>query len=268
LALRPTRPLTLEEQKAAKAAADGDAFLREVDDALREDTAMLMLRRYGKPVGAGLAIGLAALGGYLWWGSHQQDLAAGRAEQAVIALDQVDAGQEALANKTLDALASGDGAGTAAIAKLVEAGLLAKQGKDKDAAVRYGAVAADASVPQPYRDLATLRQVALSFDAMKPEEVVAKLKPLAAPGNPWFGSAGELLGMAYIKQGKKDLAGPLFGAIAKDKDQSESLRARTRQMAGLLGFDAVEDIAKAAEAPAGEAVAAAPAAAAAASAAQ
>jgi len=70
LALRPTRPLTLEEQKAAKAAADGDAFLREVDDALREDTAMLMLRRYGKPVGAGLAIGLAALGGYLWWGSR------------------------------------------------------------------------------------------------------------------------------------------------------------------------------------------------------
>ena len=79
---------------------------------------------------------------------------------------------------------------------------------------------------------------------MKPEDVVVRLKPLAVPGNPWFGSAGELLGMAYLKQGHKDLAGPLFATIARDKDTPDSLRARIRQMAGLLGFDAIDDIAK------------------------
>lgn len=242
MALRPTPPQTRAQQLADKQALQGDAFLREVDDALREDQMLSALRRYGKPVGAGLVLGLAALGGYLWWGHYQDQQAATRAEQLTIALDQIEAIRPDLATKTLDGLASGSDQGTAVVARLVEAGLLVKQGKVQDAATRYAAVAADSKAPQPYRDFATLRQVSLSFDQMKPEEVVARLKPLAVPGAPWFGAAGELLGMAYLKQGKKELASPLFGAIAKDKDQPDSLRARARQVASQLGFDAVEDV--------------------------
>jgi hypothetical protein len=77
---------------------------------------------------------------------------------------------------------------------------------------------------------------------MQPQQVVDRLQPLAKPGNPWFGSAGELMAFAYLKQGKQDLAGPLFAAIAKDEDVPRTLRSRSRQMAGLLGFDAVEDV--------------------------
>ena len=72
------------------------------------------------------------------------------------------------------------------------------------------------------------------------------MKPLAEPGKPWFGSAGELLGLAYIKQGNNTLAGPLFAAISRDKTAPESLRRRTRQMAGLLGVDAIDDVNEAA----------------------
>jgi len=71
--------------------------------------------------------------------------------------------------------------------------------------------------------------------------VVARLRPLAVPGNAWFGSAGELLGMAYLKQGHKDLAAALFGGIARDKTVPDSLRARASQIASLLGVDTVED---------------------------
>ena len=247
MALRPTTPQTRAEQLAERDAASGDAFLREVDDALREDTMLLAFKRYAKPVGAGLVVALGALGGYLWWGNHQQAQNAERSEQLTIALDQLEAGRIDLANKTLDPIAASSATGSAAVAKLVEAGILAQQGKTKDAATRYAAVAADSASPKPYRDLATLRQVALSFDTMPAAEVVDKLKPLTVPGNAWFGSAGELLGMAYLKQGRKELAAPLFGAIARDKDAPDSLRARMRQMAGLLGFDAIDDIAKPAD---------------------
>jgi len=72
--------------------------------------------------------------------------------------------------------------------------------------------------------------------------VIDRLKPLATPGNPWFGSAGELVAMAYLKQGRKELAGPLFAAIAKDEDVPQTLRSRTRQIAGQLGYDAVVDV--------------------------
>ena len=103
-------------------------------------------------------------------------------------------------------------------------------------------LADDKDAPEAYRDLAAIRGVATSFDTMKPEDAIARLKPLAKPGNPWFGSAGELVAMAYLKQGKKDLAGPLFASIAKDKDAPKSMRSRARQMAGLLGYDAVVDV--------------------------
>ena len=76
--------------------------------------------------------------------------------------------------------------------------------------------------------------------------MIDRLKPLAVPGNPWFGSAGELVGMAYLKQNNTALAGPLFAAIARDKDAPETLRNRVRQLAGLLGVDAIDDTAKAA----------------------
>lgn len=244
MALRPTRPQTRAEQLAEQQALQGDAFLREVDDALREDQMVTALRRYGKAVGAGLVLGLVALGGYLWWGHYQDQQSATRAEQLTIALDQIEASRPDLANKSLDALAAGGDHGSAVVARLVEAGLLMKQGKAQDAATRYAAVAADDGAPQTYRDFATLRQVSINYDQMKPDEIIAKLKPLAAPGAPWFGAAGELLGMAYLKQGKKELATPLFGAIAKDKDQPESLRARVRQIASQLGFDAVDDVAR------------------------
>jgi hypothetical protein len=103
-------------------------------------------------------------------------------------------------------------------------------------------LADDNDAPQEFRNLAAIRGVAASFDTMKPEDVIARLKPLAKPGNPWFGSAGELVAAAYIKQGKKDLAGSLFAAIAKDEDVPKSLRSRARQMAGQLGYDAVTDV--------------------------
>ena len=230
---------------AERDAAQGDAFLREVDEALREDEFLTLFKRHGKMVALGLTSGLTLLGGYLWWGSHQDNMRAEKAEQVTIAMDMLEAGKLDGAKQQLDPVVAKGGEGSKTVAQLLQAGIALQQGKKDQAAGLYAAVAADGGAPQAYRDLATLREVALRFDTMKPEDVVARLKPLALPGNPWFGSAGELLGMAYLKQGHKELAGPLFGTIARDKDTPDSLRARTRQMAGLLGFDAIDDIAHA-----------------------
>ena len=53
--------------------------------------------------------------------------------------------------------------------------------------------------------------------------------------------------MAYLKQGREDLAGPLLAEIAKDETVPETLRSRTRQLAGLLGYDAVVEVDQAVE---------------------
>ena len=60
-----------------------------------------------------------------------------------------------------------------------------------------------------FSSIALIRQTALEFDQLKPEEVIARMKPLAAPGEPWFGSAGEMTALALVKQGGARLKLPL-----------------------------------------------------------
>jgi len=241
LALRPENPQSRNEQIAQNRAAQQDVFVREVDDALREDELRDAFQRWGKAIGAAVVVGLLGLAGFLYWQQHSHKLASENAEKFTFALEDVEAGKLKDGDAKLAALLKDAGDGTKAAARLMQGGIAVEQGRTADAIKLFDAVAADSSAPQPYRDLAAIRAVAANFDAMKPEDVVARLKPLAEPGKPWFGSAGELVGLAYLKQGKNDLAGPLFAAISRDKEAPDSLRARARHMAGLLGVDAIDD---------------------------
>ncbi len=246
MALRPKRPESRSEQLAQRDAAQQDVFLREVDEALRQDDMTGALRRYGLPLGAALVLVLVGLGGYLWWSNRQAEQAGQRGEQLTLALDQIEQGRIAAGDQQLVPLAKESAAGTRSAAQLMRAGIALQLGRKDEALKLYGAVAAADDAPQPFRDLAAIRAVAANFDTMLPQQVVDRLKPLAVPGNPWFGSAGELVGMAYIKQGRTELAGPLFAAISRDKEAPASLRSRSRQLAGLLGVDAIDDPVKAA----------------------
>jgi hypothetical protein len=241
LALRPDRPQSRSDQLAERGASQGDAFLREVDDALREDQVFGALSRYGKPVGAAIVAGLVGLAGWLWYQNHTATVSGEQGELLTKAIDHLEARNLKAAQDEIAPLQKDGNAGYRATAKLLEAGVKAEEGKVDEAAKAFAAIAADADAPQAYRDLAEIREVALTFDKIGPEKVIERLKPLAVPGNPWFGSAGELVGIAYIKQGKNDLAGALFAEIAKNKDVPDSLTRRARQMAGMLGVDAVED---------------------------
>jgi hypothetical protein len=244
LALPPSDRPNSQSKADEQAAAQQDVFLREVDDALREAELKSILSRYGKPIGGAIAAGLVMLAGYLWWDNSTKQAAGERSEQATIALDKLEAGNAAAALADLESLTKDGSDGSKAAAAMTRAAILVQQGKAEDGAKAFAAIAADEAAPQAYRDLATIREVSLRFEAMQPQQVIDRLKPLAVPGNAWFGSAGELVGMAYLKLGKPDQAGPLFAAIGKNTEVPATLRTRMRQVAGQLGYDAgTEDVA-------------------------
>lgn len=219
--------------------------MREVDDALREEQLIESLRRNGKTVGIAVVVGLAALGGYLWYQSHSKDAVGANSERFEVAISRIDSGQLDAGARELAPLAKDD-TGSGFAARLMQAGILQEQGKNDEAARAFAAIAADSGAPQPFRDLALLREIAINFDKMQPQQVVDRLKGLAVQGNPWFPSAAEMTAMAYLRMGQNAKAGPLFAQIAKDKQAPETLRLRSRQMAGLLGVDAIDDVARAA----------------------
>lgn len=241
MALRPDSEDNRDNKLAVRKAAEEEVLLREVDEALRQDELGSFARSYGLPIGFVLILALAAFGGWLFWQERQEGALEERSEQLITTLDELEAGQIEQADKALAGLAEGSSA-TAVSAKLARAGIALRDNRRAEGVQIYQSIADDAEAPQPYRDLALIRAAAADFEQLEPQEVIDRLKPLAVPGNPWFGSAGELVGMAYLEQGKEDLAGPLFAAIATDDDVPPTLRSRARQMAGLLGRDAIEDV--------------------------
>lgn len=213
-----------------------EAFLREVDEAVRQDRIFGFWKRFGRWIAAGVAAGLIALAGWLWWDHNSKEESGEIAEKAQSVLRS--AGNRHTPDaQALATLKDARQPGYRAVASLTEAGVAAQKGDTAKAASLYGAIAANDEIAQPWRDLATIRKVALELDKMPPQAVIDTLKPLAVEGNPWFGSAAEMSAIAYMKMGKKDVAGALFAAIAKDKNVPETLRSRARQMAALLGVD-------------------------------
>lgn len=238
MALIPGSGKSPEEQKAA----EDEVLLREIDDAVREDQYLEFARKYGRPLLGLVIAGLAAFGGYLYWESRQEAAMEAHSERLVAALDQADAGNLASADSTAQSLAAESTGGTRAAALLMRAGIAMDQGRTADAVKLYAQVAASEDTPPALRDLASIREMAASFDTRDPAQVIARLEPLAVPGNPWFGSAGELVAMAYLEKGDRQRAGTLFGEIARSEEVPDTLRSRARQMAGLMGVDAIDDV--------------------------
>ncbi|HEX8256868.1 MAG TPA: tetratricopeptide repeat protein [Allosphingosinicella sp.] len=229
---------------------DNETFYREVDEELRRDQTSALVKRWGWAVALGVVVLLAAIGGFLYW-QHRQEVRAGeRGERLTAVLQEIDAGQTKQAVPKLDALANEGSPGHRAAALLTKAAIAAQAGNDAAAAAGFKAVAEDEALAQPYRELALIRQTAIEFDTLPPAAVIQRLAPLARAGNPWFGSAGEMVALAHLKQGKPQLAAPIFAAIAKDDKLPQSMRSRAMQMAGALGVDAVQDSESTGEAPA------------------
>lgn len=230
---------------APDASAEDEVLIREIDEAVREDAVLTFLRNHGVKLLAGIGVLIAGLAGYLVWDSYREGQMETQSETLVTALDYIDQRDFETAGERVDPLiADGSSPGARTAARFMQAGAALELGKTAAATALFKAIADDADAPPALRDLARVRDVSTNFDTMKPADVIAQLKDLAQPGNPYFGSAGELVAMAQLESGNRAEAGRLFAAIAKDEDQAETLRSRARQMAGLLGVDAIVDVEK------------------------
>lgn len=241
MALTPDPQNNREQQLAQRRDREQEVLQREVDDAVRKDELDTLFKRYGWAIGGAVVLGLAAFGGWLVWDGYNERQLEERSEKLIAAYDKLEAGQIEQASGELAELSEGSSA-TALSARLARAGIALRNNREAEAVQLYESIASDSGAPKPYRDLAAIRAVAIEFEKLDAQKVIDRLKPLAVPGNPWFGSAGELVAMAYLKQGKPELAGPLFATIAKDENVPQTLRSRTRQIAGQLGYDAVVDV--------------------------
>ena len=213
-----------------------EAFLREVDEDLRRDRMVGFFRRYGRLVVLGLGIFLVLLALGLWWRNHRAALAGYDSERLTVALAGVETGGNPADAATLKSLEQSPRDGYRAAARLAQAGVAERKGDVKTAVAGYQAIAGDSGLPQPMRDLATLRAVAAEFNTLAPPAAIDRLKGLTIPGTAYYPSAAEMTAVAWLKLDRRDKAGPLFAGIARDAQAPASLRGRAAAMATALGL--------------------------------
>lgn len=231
-----------KDEKPGSPSREDEILMREIDEAVRQDDTAQFFKKYGVALGAAITVLLAGMLGYWYWDSTREAELERQSEAIIGALDSVDANDFASASEKVAGLVENGSPGARTVARFLQAGAALEQGEIARAVELYAAVVADPDAPPPLRDLALIREVSANFDDREPADIIAKLDRLAVPGNEFFGSAGELVAIAHLEAGNRDEAGTLFAEIAKDEDLPDTLRSRARQMAGLLGVDAIEDV--------------------------
>ena len=215
-----------------------ETFFKEVEENLRRDQFQNFFKTYGGWVIGAVILFLAAVGGWIYWEQQQKQQSAAQSEELHAVFGDIADQQMKTVPQRLDKLDDSSNDIVKASAILAEAAVALDKNDRAAATAKYRQVAGDKGLPPAYRDLGIIRATALEFDAIAPEQVIARLEPLAKAGNPWFGSAGEMTALAYLKQGKKAEAGRMFAAVAADKQVPPTIRSRAVQIAGTLGVDA------------------------------
>jgi hypothetical protein len=205
-----------------------DSFIEEVTEEVRRDRLFGLMRRYGW-IAVVLVLGL--VGGTAWteWSKARAEARAQAFGDALI--DALDHGTPAERREALAAIPT-DGAQTA----LLQLIMASDPDEDRDATLAaLDKVAADATLPPVYRDLAVLRRVLVAGTGMPIADRRAALEGIAAPGRPYRPLAGELMAYLLIEEGKTDEAIAAMVALIQDQEASGALRARLGQVVTALG---------------------------------
>lgn len=205
-----------------------DSFIDEVTEEVRRDRLYATFRKYGW---IGVAVVLAIVGGAAW-NEWQKSQAATRAQAFGDALTEaLDLSSPEERTAALAEISS-DGSQTG-ILQLMRA---SDPETDKAAALAaLDALAADASQPQTYRDLAVLRRVIVAGAHQPVADRRAALEALAVPGRAFRTLAQEQLAYLLIEEGKTAEAITALTTLSQDQEAPAGLKSRVRQVIVALG---------------------------------
>ena len=208
-------------------------IFQEIDEDLRRDRMAKLWTRYVKyAIGAAVLIVVATAVGVAYQNYRlQQYQALGLKYAETGALVRASDDDKAVVG--YESLAAQDKGGYGLLARIEAAALKAKDSKDKEGGLAaLTAIAADGSVDPVYRDLATVLGGLYGVDQAKPEDTIARMKPLT--DGPWRFTALEVTALAQLKAGDKPAALATYQKLADDLDAPASLRSRATEIVNGL----------------------------------
>ena len=213
--------------------SETDSFIDEVTEEVRRDRLFGLMRRYGwiAVLVVLLVVGGAAYREY----SRASEQAAAQAlgDALLAALDNEDTAARSAALGKVQS--NSDEA--AAIVTILQAGILAEEGKNADILKLLQPIVDNQNLNQDYRDLAHFKQLLHADGVLDVTQRTEGFQVLAEPGKPLRVLAEEQLALLELQAGNQDAAVHRLTALLEDADLTQNLQQRTRQLLIALGQD-------------------------------
>jgi hypothetical protein len=212
-----------------------DEFIREVDEAVRQDRWLKLWKQYGTfVIGAAVAVVIGTGGGVAWraWQDSQRQAEAERYVEATELLRQDRAAEAAVA---FEALAQDASDGYAVLARLQAAQALGMAGDDDGKRAVLEQLAGDDAAAPLYRSLGELLAAQEQFADATPDNITQQLEQLTAADSPWRYSALELSALAQLRAGETEAARDTLTSLVDDPRTPPNLGRRAAELLSALG---------------------------------
>lgn len=210
-----------------------DSFVREVDEAVRQEEFKRLWNRYGFYVMAGAVLIVAGVAGYKGWNYWQAKQAQAAGSRFVGALLLEEDGKAQDAKSAFEEIAASSPAGYRTLSRFQLAAAAARDGDRQKAVEAYEVLASDSSAGGILQDYAKIRAAALLVDEVSLDDMKKRIDALAEGNGPWRNAARELLGLSAYRNNNISEAERYYRRIMVDPAATQNMRRRAQMMLAL-----------------------------------
>ena len=207
-----------------------DAFIREVDEDLRQKQLQNIWKKYGKFV-IGVAIGIVVIvaGRAIYTNTVE-----GKYKEQAQAFSSALKLEGAAVSAALDQIIASDVDGYEIVATFKKAEL-ALEAADKLGAIKvYDDFISGATVPQVYKDIANIQAAILELDSASVDTINGRLGLIANGETPFQFMAAELIALSELNAGDAEAAKTRFEGLIGNVDAPNSIKNRAEQYLSVI----------------------------------
>lgn len=212
-----------------------DAFIREVEEDLKNESMRKIWNKYGFYVVllviVSLSIAVSFEGIKAWYIKRIENWSTAYA----YALSLENQGKYDESIEAFDYISNQDYGIFTNLAKMEKANALFAKGSKEDALVVLSEIAQDSGFNSQLRDVAIVKLASYKVDNAPVEEVLELLSPIAEDNkNVWHSTAQDMLATLALREGKTKEAIEIYNQILQDENAQEELKQRIRNIISVL----------------------------------
>ncbi len=212
-----------------------DAFIREVDEDLKNESMKKLWDKYGLFVLLIVIVSLTVAVSYESIKSWYIKRAENRTEGYAVALSMQNQGLFDDSLEALDLIINQKMGTYAELAEMQKANILLEQNKEKEALALLEKIANDKSRSQQLRDTALIKLASYRQDGATFEEMSELLSSITkSKDNAWYAVAEDMLATILLRDGNIEQAKEIYNALLENQDTPDDLKNRIKDILSVL----------------------------------